>query len=781
MAADIEVSRDSAPSLMASRSHTPNGAPFRSAVGLSNSSIAQGRRAMLDLINRLQKTGVQLDIDLPRIAVIGNQSAGKSSLIESISGVTLPRASGTCTRCPTECRLSHSDAPWKCIVELRFITDKDGSPLGQAKTEPFGDAVSEKEEVENRIRRAQRAILNPSKAVKTFLEEEIDDDARNELSFSTNYISLSISGPGLADLSFVDLPGLIASVSSRGGDDRDIKMVEALVASYICKPSCVILLTVACETDFENQGAHNLVKKYDPKGMRTVGVLTKPDRIPAGEEENWIPLIRNEQETLKNNWFCVRQPGTADLKHGMSWAEARERENDFFSLTAPWSKLDAVYQKYLRTPNLVDRLSTILSELISKRLPEIHVELDRSIQQTYQSLQNLPRPPSSDPVAEVAAMLSGFVQDLKAMVEGIPVADGLIQNIRPAQERFRRAIQMTAPNFSPLERSRIGKRAGGPGSEPEGESYYPRHEETYDFEFKQHTSVICVDDAAKRANDARARELPGHHPFAVQVSLINEFTVKWGAPAHGLCDSVGRTVSTHMQTLVSTHFAAFGQGGLEQRIFILMQQHLKKRTEAAHELVGRLIALETPGPMTLNEHYLSDYKQKYLGHYRTERAKSRNSGYLTKLMDHHAVLTTNGGKLPAFTSTSTTTINTILGELASLGLTGLKSEDLMKLLPDDKMTPALNIMADVRAYFQVAYKRVADNIPLAIDYELTRGVARNVLPLLYTNLGVGGAEGARVCRELAQESPGVATKREELTKKLERLQIANAELVGIQM
>lgn len=85
-------------------------------VGLSDPVHSAGRRKMLDLVNRLHSTGyvadsivaylhlskephsVQRDIDLPMIAVIGSQSAGKSSLIESISGITLPRASGTCTR-----------------------------------------------------------------------------------------------------------------------------------------------------------------------------------------------------------------------------------------------------------------------------------------------------------------------------------------------------------------------------------------------------------------------------------------------------------------------------------------------------------------------------------------------------------------------------------------------------------------------------------------------------------------------------------------------------------
>lgn len=84
-------------------------------IGLSNPHLFQRERIMLDLINRMHNTGwwlsrlliltrwsffysVQVDMDLPQIAVIGQQSAGKSSVIEAISGITLPRSSGTCTR-----------------------------------------------------------------------------------------------------------------------------------------------------------------------------------------------------------------------------------------------------------------------------------------------------------------------------------------------------------------------------------------------------------------------------------------------------------------------------------------------------------------------------------------------------------------------------------------------------------------------------------------------------------------------------------------------------------
>jgi hypothetical protein len=113
---------------------------------------------------------------------------------------------------------------------------------------PFGPPITDKADVEDRIRRAQRAILNPGINSQKFLhelEDQTDDQA--ELSFSRNCVSLEISGKDVADLSFVDLPGLIASVGS-AGKTGDIDLVKGLVTSYIEKPSCVILLTVTCES-----------------------------------------------------------------------------------------------------------------------------------------------------------------------------------------------------------------------------------------------------------------------------------------------------------------------------------------------------------------------------------------------------------------------------------------------------------------------------------------------------------------------------------------------------
>ncbi len=168
-------------------------------------------------------------------------------------------------RCPTECKLSSSATTWSCVVTLRFTTDVNGQTLGQPRTIIFGPAITDKSDVEERIRRAQRAILNPSTSYQTFLNGDDEDLPKSELTFSTNCVTLQISGPDVADLSFCDLPGpfiilsllginlteehlgLIASVGA-GGNSNDIQLVESLVTSYISKPSCVILLTVACES-----------------------------------------------------------------------------------------------------------------------------------------------------------------------------------------------------------------------------------------------------------------------------------------------------------------------------------------------------------------------------------------------------------------------------------------------------------------------------------------------------------------------------------------------------
>ena len=97
-----------------------------------------------------------------------------------------------------------------------------------------------------------------------------------------------------------------------------------------------------------------------------VGVLTKPDRIPAGDEAIWINRIQSA-ENGGIEYYSVKNPDSQDIKKGITYEQAREKEAEFFSTKAPWSSLEWLFQRRLGTDKLTRRLGQVLSNLISKR------------------------------------------------------------------------------------------------------------------------------------------------------------------------------------------------------------------------------------------------------------------------------------------------------------------------------------------------------------------------------------------------------------------------------
>jgi len=98
-----------------------------------------------------------------------------------------------------------------------------------------------------------------------------------------------------------------------------------------------------------------------------LAVLTKPDRIPAGDEHSWLLLLRNQREYHKHGWYCVKQPSGEQMRDGMTWSEARAAETEFFNEGDPWSSLDALVRSRLGTVPLTKALGEILFALIAKR------------------------------------------------------------------------------------------------------------------------------------------------------------------------------------------------------------------------------------------------------------------------------------------------------------------------------------------------------------------------------------------------------------------------------
>ncbi|THH00719.1 hypothetical protein EW026_g1860 [Hermanssonia centrifuga] len=234
------------------------------------------------------------DLDLPRIAVIGNQSAGKSSLVEAISGISVPRDAGT------------------------------------------------------------SAVLNPGIDQSSFLDQSESDlkQMNNQLKFSRNAVCLDLSGPDLTDLAFVDLPGII-----QNADPETVLLVEDLVTSNI-KGNCLILVTLPMSDDIENQKAARLAKQEDPSGVRTIGVMTKPDTLPLGATKSrdlWLDVVEGRRFPLHHGYYCTRQPDDDERARGITAMQSRAAEKEFFAKTAPWS--NSSHRHRFGIGNLVANLS----------------------------------------------------------------------------------------------------------------------------------------------------------------------------------------------------------------------------------------------------------------------------------------------------------------------------------------------------------------------------------------------------------------------------------------
>ena len=187
-----------------------------------------------------------------------------------------------------------------------------------------------------------------------------------------------------------------------GGEPRDARLVQQLAEEHIRKESCIILLTIACESTptfcppsvisphlceqptsrIKARIASQRVLTHRALGQSVfrfftmyfrvanagrAGVLTKPDRIPTGEESTWISKIQSGGKEGGIEYYSVKNPDSQDIRNGITYEKAREKEAEFFSTTAPWSDLEWLYKRCLGTDKLTRRLGQVLSDLISKR------------------------------------------------------------------------------------------------------------------------------------------------------------------------------------------------------------------------------------------------------------------------------------------------------------------------------------------------------------------------------------------------------------------------------
>ena len=183
-----------------------------------------------------------------------------------------------------------------------------------------------------------------------------------QVKFSPNIVRLDINGPGLPNLAFYDLPGVI-NVADVPEESYLVDLVKNLVKTYVFSNNSINLLALAMTDDPANSSASQLIRQLKAE-PRTIGCLTKPDRLQEGESlEQWTQILRGERFQLGFGYYVIKNDPDPSVDHGT----ARARESDFFVNKSPWTTVLASSSHRFGTEVLQTALSQRLTSEIQKR------------------------------------------------------------------------------------------------------------------------------------------------------------------------------------------------------------------------------------------------------------------------------------------------------------------------------------------------------------------------------------------------------------------------------
>ncbi|CAL5382251.1 unnamed protein product [Camellia sinensis] len=323
---------------------------------------------LISLVNKLQRACTALGDHgeesalptlwdaLPSIAVVGGQSSGKSSVLESVVGKDfLPRGSGIVTRRPLVLQLHRIDEGRE-YAEFMHLPKKK-----------FTDFA----------------------AVRKEIADETDRETGRSKQISTVPIYLSIYSPNVVNLTLIDLPGL-TKVAIDGQSESIVQDIENMVQSYIEKPNCIILAISPANQDLATSDAIKISREVDPKGERTFGVLTKIDLMDKGTDA--VEILEGKSYKLQFPWIGVVNRSQADINKNADMISARRREREYFSSTPEYQHLS----HRMGSEHLGKVLSKHLEHVIKSRIPGLQSLISKSIIELETELSRLGKPVATD-------------------------------------------------------------------------------------------------------------------------------------------------------------------------------------------------------------------------------------------------------------------------------------------------------------------------------------------------------------------------------------------------
>ncbi|XP_026747285.1 dynamin-1-like protein isoform X8 [Trichoplusia ni] len=348
--------------------------------------------ALIPVINKLQDVFNTVGADaiqLPQIIVLGTQSSGKSSVIESLVGRSfLPRGPGIVTRRPLVLQLVYSPKDSK---EHRTAEE------GTVNLEEWGKFLHTKDK-----------IYSDFEQIRQEIERETDRMAGSNKGICPEPISLKIFSTRVVNLTLVDLPGI--TKVPIGDQPEDIEnQIRNLIIKYIGNPNSIILAVTAANTDMATSEAIKMSKEVDPDGRRTLAVVTKLDLMDAGTDA--IDILCGRVIPVKLGIIGVVNRSQQDIIDRKSIGDALKDEATYLQRKYP------TIATRNGTPYLAKTLNRLLMHHIRDCLPELKVRVNVMISQ-FQSLLNSYGEDVSDKSQTLLQIITKFASAYCSTIEG---------------------------------------------------------------------------------------------------------------------------------------------------------------------------------------------------------------------------------------------------------------------------------------------------------------------------------------------------------------------------
>lgn len=316
--------------------------------------------SLIQIINKLQDVFSVIGehkIDLPQIVVVGSQSSGKSSVLESLVGRSfLPRGTGIVTRAPL------------ILQMIRYSKEERENMIKLTKNNEikcWATFLHKKEK-----------IYDNFDEIRYEIEEQTDVLAGSNKGITHEPITLKVFTL-LYDLTFVDLPGITKVPVGDQPEDID-EQIQELILKYVKNENSIILAVVTANTDPTTSESLKIARKMDPDGIRTIAVVTKLDLIDKGTIQDTTELLCGHKIPVKLGIIGVVNRSQKDINDNKSMKETLKSEREFLRLHYP-----DIHKKH-GNKVLAKTLQDILVKHIKKTYPILH----KNLQDTKLRLEN---------------------------------------------------------------------------------------------------------------------------------------------------------------------------------------------------------------------------------------------------------------------------------------------------------------------------------------------------------------------------------------------------------